>query len=274
MRGKYITIEYMNGKIRDYVGIALIVAMLVVAAAAWQFVAAYSAQIEPSSFRSFSVSGEGKVVAVPDIATFTFSVITEGGNAIGMLAQQNTDKVNKAIAFVKGEGVDAKDITTQNYDLSPRYQYYDCRAGVNGGATACPPPTIVGYTITQRIQVKVRDFAKIGDIFSGVVTNGANSVSQLSFTIDDPTSVKNQARAQAIAKAKAEAQAIADAGGFTLGKLLAINTNASMPPVPMYALNQAKSAIGMGGSADMAAPSIEPGSQDVVEDVTLKYEIK
>lgn len=262
----------MNQKIRDYVGIALIIAMLVVAAAAWQFVAAYGKQIQPSSFRSFSVSGEGKVVAVPDVAEFTFSVVTQGGTGIAALETQNTDAVNKAIAFVKSEGVDQKDIETQNYDLSPRYQYYNC-AHPESSVQPCPPPDIVGYTITQTVQVKVRDFTKIGDIFSGVVKSGANTVSQLSFTIDDPTSVQDEARAQAIAKAKAKAQSVADAGGFSLGELLSINESGAPGPMPMYAYDS-KSVLGMGGASVSAAPSIQPGSEDVVVDVTMTYEIR
>jgi len=266
----------MNQRLKDYVGIALIVAMLVVAAAAWQFVSAYGKQIQPSSFRSFSVSGEGKVVAVPDVAEFTFSVVTQGGKDIGTLETQNTDAVNKAIAFVKSEGVDPKDIETQNFDLEPRYQYYNCTQPVGSAVmtTACPPPDIVGYTITETVQVKVRDFTKVGDIFSGVIKNGANTVSQLSFTIDDPTNVENEARAEAITKAKAQAQSIADAGGFRLGEILSIDEGSSPAPMQIYAMNSAKSVLGMGGAAVAPSPSIEPGSQDVVMDVTIRYEIK
>lgn len=260
----------MNTRIKDYVGVAIIVALLVTALAAWQFVQLYGRRIEPSSFRSFSVSGRGKAVAVPDVAAFTFSVVTQGGKDVESLQSQNTDKMNRAIDFVKQQGVDAKDITTQNYNIDPRYQYYNCSQG--GSATPCPPPDIAGYTVTQSVQVKIRDFAKIGDILSGVVKNGANSVSQLSFTIDDPTSVQNAARAEAIEKAKAQAKSIADTAGFTLGQLLSIQENSTPLPQP-YQYDMRKmnfEAYRTGG----AAPSVEAGSQDIVENVTLTYEIR
>lgn len=256
----------MNENIRNYLGIAGIIALVLIAFAAVRFVGSYAQSIQPTSFRSFSVAGDGKVVAVPDIARFTFSVISEGGKNIADLQKQNTDKVNKAIAYLKGKKIGENDITTQQYNVDPRYQYFNCTAG-----RVCPPTEIVGYTVAQMVAVKIRDFNLIGDVLAGVVQNGANSVSQLQFTIDDPTEVQNQARAKAIAKAKAKAKDIAQAGDFALGRLLSIEEG--YPVMPLY---DAYTGYGRGGGAEMKtapAPNIEPGSQEVVVSVTLKYEI-
>lgn len=252
-------------KVKSYVWGAAVIGILAVSYAAVSYVRTYSQSIEPSSFRSFSVSADAKVVAVPDVATFTASVITEGGLDLGALQDTNVEKTNKVIAYVKGNGVDEKDVKTEGYSVEPRYQYYGCETG------PCPPPRIVGYTVRQTISVKVRDFAKAGEILGGVVENGANSVSSLSFTIDDPTEVQNEARAEAIAKAKAKAKLIADAGGFDIGRLLGIEEGGWAPPMPMY-----REAYGMGGAADQskAVLSIEPGSQEVTVMVTLRYEIR
>ncbi len=257
----------MDTNIKNAVGITLVLTMLIFAYAAVNAAKSFSKMIQLSSFRSFNVSAEGKIVAVPDVAQFTFSVITEGGKNIASLQKDNTQKINDAIKFVKSQGVEAKDIKTQSYNLSPRYQYSSCKVG-----SVCSPAEIVGYTITQTISVKVRDFEKIGDLMSGVTQNGANSVADFSFTIDDPTEVQNQARAQAIAKAKEKAQAVAKAGGFKLGRLLSIEeANTGMPAYSNYELM--RSDIGMGGGGSLT-PTIEPGSKDITVDVTLKYEIE
>ncbi len=264
----------MSDKTKNYLGIAIIVVMLMFGFAALSYVSSYSnyvdsysKSIQPSSFRSFSVSGEGKVVAIPDVAQFTFSVITEGGKNIANLQKENSEKVNKAIEFVKANKVEAKDIKTQNYNLTPRYQYYSCPR--TGGS--CPPPEIVGYTITQTVLVKVRDFNKIGDIVVGVVQNGANSVSELSFTIDDPTKVENQARAEAINKAKEKAKDVAKAGDFRVGRLLSIQEGYIQP---FYTYKE-MAPLGLGGGGEPSVPPIiEPGSQEVTVSVTLTYEIE
>lgn len=263
----------MDSKIKNYLGWATVVLMAALAISALWYVRTYSKSSEPSSYRSFSVTGEGKVVAIPDIAKFTFSVLTQGGKDLGALQAENTIKVNRAIGVAKGSGVADEDIKTEQYSVEPRYKYFDCLPSPysDSGANACPPPEIVGYTVQQAVSVKVRDFSKVGSLLSEVVQSGANSVSQLLFTLDDPTEVQNQARAEAITKAKEKAKSIAKAGRFDLGRLLSIEEGGGYYPVYKYGFG--------GGAESMAsdaapAPAIEPGSQYVQVTVTLRYEIE
>lgn len=246
-----------------------IIMMLAFAYGAIRYVGAYSESIQPGSFRSFGVTGEGKVVAVPDVATFSFGVLTEANSKdIGQLQTENTKKVNRVIESVKKYGVKAEDIKTEQYNLSPRYQY------CGGNATVCPPAQIVGYSINQNISVKIRDFKDIGNILSAVVAAGATNVSQLQFSIDDLEKIKNQARAKAIAQAKEQAKAVAKAGGFKLGKLLAVDEFSSEPIYASY------DKFGRGGaemavsSVALPVPAIEPGSAETIIRMNLRYEIK
>lgn len=261
----------MNNLPKNALTISIIVGILVFSIAALQYVDSYSKSIEPSSFRSFQVSAEGKVVAIPDVAQFSFSVIIQGGTDIESLQNENIEKTNKAIDFVKTSGVEDKDIKTQDFRLNPDYQSFSCPRSFGGEVTPCPPPKIVGYTVTQTVLVKIRDFAMIGKILSGVVEEGANSVSQLSFTIDDRDAKESEARTEAIKKAQEKAEAIAEAGGFSIGRLLSIQEGSS-PVFPRFAFAEALDS-GIGGAVPAPAPTIEPGSQDVVVNVTLVYEI-
>ncbi|MDP3975600.1 MAG: SIMPL domain-containing protein [bacterium] len=256
----------MNSLLRNLIGAAALIATLSFAYAAYSYVEIYDRSSEPSNFRSFSVSAEGEVVAVPDIAQFSFSVITEGGTDVASLQQENTGKMNAVIEFVKGEGIDKKDIKTENYSIEPRYTYQNCEGGRN-----CPPPSISGYTVRQSAVVKIRDFAKISTLLGNVVKKGANSVSQLSFTIDDPTMVENEARAKAIVKAQEKAEAIAEAGGFSVGRLLSISENNY--GYPMMARSYAYDKAELGAVGGEIAPQIEPGSEELRINVTLQYEI-
>jgi uncharacterized protein YggE len=277
----------MNQNIKNVLGGAIVLAVLAAGYAALSFVHSYGESIQPSSFRSFSVTGQGKAIAIPDVAEFTFTVITQGGKDITSLQSQNTTAANKAIAFVKSEGVADKDIQTQYYNISPDYQTYDCNivpqvyngsAGTTGAVIStpsvqpCPPASIVGYTITQSIDVKIRDFTKIGDIMGGVVTNGANQVGQLSFTLDDPTMAQNQAEADAITKAKTEAKAVAQAGGFNIGRLLNIQIGGT--PYPVYAESAGVTSMALSSAKAVPAPAIQTGSEEVDMTVTLQYEIQ
>ena len=277
----------MTKNIKNIFGVAAALAVLALGYAALSYVNSYGKVIEPSSFRSFSVSGDGKATAIPDIATFSFQVITEGDKDVTALQTANTLAVNKVIAFIKTQGVADKDIKTEYYNVDPRYETYNCITPpitynlVSGGATSsgvasgasikpCPPAAIVGYTITQSVNVKMRDFTKIGNIMGGVVTNGANQVGSLSFTIDDPSQVYDQARAQAIARAQVSAASIATAGKFQVGRLLSIQEGSA----PVYNYAQVSAVEMKAGAAPTVAPTIQPGSQEVDVTVTMQYEIK
>lgn len=270
----------MNTTIKNYLGIAGIIGLLLAAFAFWSFSATYARAVRPNGFPTFTVSGEGRVVTVPDIAHFTFSVVTEGGTNLGVLQKENTEKMNKAIAAIKAAGVVAKDIKTESYSITPRYQTYSCNQrpiyyGSGAGSVVpvepCPPSSIVGYTIAQTVSVKIRDFAKVGDIVKIATESGANTVSGISFTIDDPAAVENEARADAIKKAREKAELIARAGGFRIGRLISINEGGYYPyDRGVVALSAEKG----GAPAPVPAPTIEPGSQEVRVNVSVTYEMK
>ncbi len=258
----------MNPKIKDGLGLVVMGVLLALGISAILATIAYYRASQPTSFRSFNVSAEGRVVALPDVGEFRFGVVTEGGKDIGRLQQENIQKMNKILAFVQSTGVEKKDIKTEQYQLEPRYQYSNCISG-----QVCPPPEIVGYTIRQSVHVKARDFNTVSDLVGGVVESGANTVSQLQFTIDDPTAVQNKARLEAIEKAKIKALSIAKAGGFQLGRLLSVDEGYSNIP-RYYGYDNLAMRTDTKEIAPSPVPVIEPGSQEVLINITLQYEIK
>lgn len=215
--------------------------------------------------RTFSVEGSGDVDTTPDLATFSVTVMTDGGKNVSEVQAGNTEKMNKVTAYLKEQGVEKKDLKTAQYSLSPRYNYAPCFAG------NCPSPSISGYSLTQTLDVKVRDSNKLGDLLSGVVENGANNVSEVRFVVDDDSDAKNDAREKAIADAKKKANATAKAAGFRLGKLVSLYETAAPMPYGGY---------GMGGDVMESAkvssvpPTVEPGTQNTKVQVTLTFEIK
>lgn len=238
-----------------------VIFLLFVIAVFW-YVSVYSRSVVPE--RTFTVSGEGKIVAVPDIAQLSLGVLTEGGNNLTDLQKENTEKANQVIAFLKEQGVDSKDIKTEYYNISPRYRQIPCPVPLTSLIRPCPEsPEIIGYTISQNISVKVRNLEKAGDILAGAVSRGANNVLGPSFTVDDPVKLQNQAREEAIKQVREKAKSMAKAGGFRVGRLISIQEGSYGPPI-IYGL-EAKGSAG---------PSLEPGSQEVVVTVTLSYEIR
>lgn len=209
--------------------------------------------------RTVSVTGEGKIRAIPDIAKINFSVISQGTDPKAIQAE-NTAKMNKAIEFVKAQGVAEKDITTSGYNLYPRYDYNR----ENG------TQKIIGYELSQTVTVKIRDLTKSGDILGGLPGVGINQVSGLQFAIDDPEGLKNQARAKAFADARGKAEAMAQANGVRLARVVTFSESNGGYPIP-YMFEA--SALGKGASPS-APPDIQPGEQEITVDVNVTYELR
>ena len=214
----------------------------------------------PDVVDRITVTGEGKITATPDVAIISLGIISEAAT-VNAATKDNTAKMNQIINTVKNQfKIDPKDIQTSAYNVSPKYDWSN------------NIQRIVGYTVSQNISVKVRDFDKIGDILAQATALGANSVSGPQFTIDDLEKFKAQARVLAIAQAKDKAKTLADQVGIKLGRIISFIEGGSNSIVPMYGY----AAAGLGEAKDRAVPSpiIESGSQDVVVDVSIGYEIR
>lgn len=241
------------------------VAVGLLAIAALIYVFHYSRMVEKTyPNRSFSVDGTGEIESTPNVATFSVTVMSEGGNNVAAVQKANTEKMSKINTFLKEQGIEEKDLKTTQYNLNPRYSYFPCEPGTN----VCPQPSINGYTLTQTLEVKVRDTAKVGDLLTGVVANGANSVSGVRFVVDDEDAAKNEARAEAISQARKKAEAVAKAGGFRVGELISIYENTG--PIPYGYGGVEASAV---KSDAMQSSRIEPGTEETKVQVTLTYEI-
>lgn len=219
----------------------------------------YGKSVYPS--RTVSVSAEGKVVVAPDIANLSFSVISEGTDP-EKIQNENTAKINKALDFVKSEGIEDKDIKTSGYDLAPRYKYDE----------KTRETSISSYTLTQSVVVKIRDLAKAGKIMGGLPNRGINQINSLSFDINDPDKFLNEARKEAFAKARAKADTMAKQNGVQIRRVVNFSEfGGGYPgPIPLFA-----EALGKGGDfGGPVPPRIEPGSQEVTVNVTVTYEIR
>jgi len=204
---------------------------------------------------TISVAGEGKVSAKPDIGQVSLSVVSSA-KTVAVAQKDNTDKMNKITKAMKELGIKEEDLKTTNYNVAPSYQYSNGKS------------EIIGYEITQTLEVKIRDLEKVGNILSRASVAGANQVGALSFTFDDPEKLNTQARQKAIDNAKAKAQDLAKSLGVSLGKVVSFSESTAGAAVPMYS---AKEALGMGGGN--AVSDIQTGQNEINSNVNISYEI-
>ncbi len=232
---------------------------------------------ETASMNTITVSGDSEVYANPDLATMDFSVVSEAVTVAAAM-EDNTKKMNLIIDAVKSFGVAETDIKTSGFNISPRYDYAKETTSVSGGV-AVPANDIYyypsgkrvlsGYDVTQTLTVKMRDMSKIGQIIGEATASGANQVGDLQFTIDNPDSLQDQARQEAIVKAKTKAQVLAGQLGVKLGKISGYSEGGYMPT---YSMNYAKGAAM--DTAEAATPSIQTGQNKIESNVSITYEIE
>lgn len=218
---------------------------------------------------TISVTGEGEITARPDIGTFSFSVVAEAPEAAAAQTQ-SAEAINTILAYLTESGVAEADIKTTNYRLNPQYRWEEriCPAG-----SFCPPSgdrVLDGYEVSQTVTVKVRALDTAGDLIAGAGERGATNVSNLSFTIDDETALKAEARAAAIADAKEKAKAIAKDLDVRLVRMTGYwEEDRGHYPEPYFAMDMAESRA-LGG----VAPELPVGESEVTSRVTITYEVK
>ena len=217
----------------------------------------YSNAIVPS--RTIFVSGEGKTSISPDLATVTFAVVSQGSKPTD-IQKANTEKINKAIAFIKDQGIKAEDIQTTGYNLFPRYSY----SKENGESS------ISGYELNQTVTVKIRALDKVGEIVGGLTGVGINQIGSLAYSIENPEAQRSRARMAAFADAQQKAQDMASENGVRLVRVITFSESSPYSGPVFY------SAMSKGGSMSEAAiaPDLQAGSQEVNVTVSVTYEIR
>lgn len=192
-----------------------------------------------------TTSGRGVVTTVPDVATVAVGVRSEASTA-GAAIQQTSAQVTRVIAALRQAGGDR--LQTQQVSLYPQ-------SDERGATTAF----VAQNTVTARSSI-----AASGRLVDAAVAAGANTVEGPSLERSDRDALYREALKKALADAKAKAEALAEAGGFAVGRVTDVTEQQGVEPVPM--------AMESSAAKDAATP-VEPGTQDVVAQVSVSFEI-
>ncbi len=220
-------------------------------------------------YNAITVNGEGEAFAVPDIASFTFSV-SQDSATVSAAQEGVTKKMDAIIESLKELGIEEKDIKTSDYSVYPKYTYSSVPCSPN----YCPPSQQKqdGYTANHSVTVKVRKTESAGAALAAAGSAGATNLSSIEFTVDDRDKIVDEARAEAIADAKRKAEMLAKELGVKLVRVMGYNDNMGGGPMPYYREMSVSN-----GAMDMAqakAPTLPTGENKVVMNVSVTYEIR
>ncbi len=191
-----------------------------------------------------TVTGEASVNVVPDLASVSLGVTTNGATASEALSA-NSAAVQAVMDRLTGAGIEAGDIQTSNLSLTPNYTAYDSNQ----------VPQIQNYTAYNMVTITLRRLDQTGAVLDAVVQDGANTLNGLTFGLAQPRPVQDQARLAAVADARARATLLAEAAGVHLGNIISISEGgAAEPPMPMYRMDAAATPVPVaGGTLDISA---------------------
>lgn len=265
MNQNEIVKELASNKAIRLAGLAVLVLLaLFLLAQTWE--TAFGRDIS-DPYNTITVEGTGTAAAVPDTARITFTVMESAAN-VADAQTAATERTDAAIKAVEDMGIEERDVKTLSYNVSPKYEYNQPCYGM-----ICPPttnsPRIVGYDVSQTIQVKVRDTGKAGEVLEALGTIGVQNVSGPEFVVDDEDGVKADARAEAIEEARTKAKALAKELGVHLGDIVSFSEMGG---------GEKYYASGYGGDMRMeaaqSAPSLPVGENETDVTVMITYEIR
>jgi uncharacterized protein YggE len=200
------------------------------------------------------VNGHGEVNAAPDVAILQLGISAQRAGVTEAQAEAATS-MSKIMAALKKEGVADKDIQTQYFSIQQVTRWdQDKQEEID-----------IGYRVSNMVMAKIRNIDKAGLIIDNVAEVGGDftRIDNISFSIDDPSRYRKEARDKAMVDAKAKVEQLANLSGVKLGKPTYISESISYPVYPSTAK-----------IAEVAPVTpISPGEMKVTLDVQVVYAI-
>lgn len=196
------------------------------------------------------VLGEGTVSAAPNKAVIVLGTITETPS-LEAAQKENANAITNVINSLVKLSVPKENIQTVNYRIETQYDY---EAGKQ---------IFRGYKVTHLLQVATDKVDQTGLIVDTAVANGANTVSNIQFTVAHPEAYYNQALTLAIRDGQQKALTIAKTLGVTLNRIPSRiqEVTRALEPVPREISLFAASAI----------TPIQPGELKISASIKAKY---
>ncbi len=203
--------------------------------------------------RSVSVSGQGAVQVLPDIATIQLSVVTRN-SSVEEAVRENASIMTEVQDSLVSLGLQRESFSTSNYRIFQETAY------VNG-------KNIAGdYRVSNMLTIVLREITKAGAVIDSAIAAGANELSSLEFSVSDTTQAVEEARMLAMKQAKDAAEKLAEYSGAKLGRILSISEENYNRP-----LYQSNASL---VSAQDAATPVSAGKSDISVSVHAVFELK
>jgi len=196
------------------------------------------------------------VNAAPDITSLQLGIEAQKAS----VAEAQTEaaiSMDKVMTALRAGGLADKDIQTQYFSIQQVTRWDEDKQ----------QQIVIGYRVINTVMAKIRDIAKTGSIIDAVAEAGGDftRIDNISFSIDDPSEYRKEARDKAIADAGAKAEQLANLSGVKLGKPTYISESIYYPVYPPP--------VRVAEAAPVPKTSISPGEMKISLDIQVVYAI-
>jgi len=202
------------------------------------------------------VNGHGEVNAAPDIAILQLGISSQRASVAEAQTEAAT-AMDKVMTALKQGGVADKDIQTQYFSIQ-QVTRWDQDKQVE---------IVIGYSVTNMVVAEIREIDKTASIIDSVTEAGGDltRIDNISFSIDDPSQYRKEARDKAMADARTKAEQLASLSGVKLGKPTYISESIYYP---VYT-----PAVKVAEAAPAPVTPISPGEMKISLDIQVVYAI-
>lgn len=200
-----------------------------------------------------SISGEGKIFVVPDIAIIQLGVQNNGKDPKDV-KQLNDVTIDRVIAYIKKFGIPAADYKTTQLSLYKNYDYEKKKHS---------------YQANQTISVTLKDISKYNVFMMDVMETGINVINSVGFKSSKIELFESEARKKAMLNAKKKADDyVSVLPGQKVGKAITISDNSQINyPQPVF--------IAKGYMADVESKqsreTLAIGEIEIVSNVSVSF---
>ena len=202
--------------------------------------------------------GYGTIQVVPDVAEWTIEVEFTRPNMADAMTE--TQKVmNEVLALCAKAIPDSNDIRTERVYTHKQFEWQNNKN------------IFKGYTASQSVEIKLRDFSKTESLSDDLVRAGITSMNGPVFSHSKTDSLRSEANALAMKDAKKNAEKMCEAVGLQCKDLISARANPSPEPrIPAPFQGFAKTE--MVRTDALAGVSVKPGTLTFSATVEATYQ--
>lgn len=197
--------------------------------------------------RIISVTGNGKASGTPDIANYSISVKCVNKDPHEAM-EQNTKKMKSLLKVIKQYKIEDKDFKTEHINVYPEIDYRNNH--------------ITGYAASNSVSIKVRDLRQSSTLAAELIKNGITKFNGPNFEIENPSSLKNEARKKAVEDAKRKASVFCQELNMQLGDLVRLSES-----------DDVYGAANLGMACESGGVPMAKGEETVSVNVNIDFEV-